>query len=53
MEKGIIIFVVVEQDFTPILGKNACEQMELIKVMYENISSINAIISKYEDVFSG
>lgn len=45
-------FVVVEQDFTPILGKQACEQMDLIKVIYENISSINGIMSKYEDVFS-
>ncbi|XP_063615279.1 uncharacterized protein LOC134788321, partial [Penaeus indicus] len=30
-KKYSVNFIVVEQDFTPILGKRACEQMDLIK----------------------
>ena len=45
-------FVVVGQEFVPILGKRTSEQMNLITVNYENISLVNDNFSNFNDVFS-
>ena len=50
-------FVVVEEDFTPLLGKVTSEKMGLITVHYENFESVSKIVvdadllSGYSDVF--
>ena len=50
-KKYSIEFIIVEQDFTPLLGKAASEQMELITVNYDNINAISVIPKGYEEVF--
>ena len=40
-KKYYVEFVVVQQMYTPILGKRASEQMGLIQINYENISAVN------------
>lgn len=45
-------FVVVKEEFVPILGKRASEQMNLITVNYDNICAVKDVISEYSDVFS-
>ena len=50
-------FVVVEEDFTPLLGKVTSEKMGLITVHYENFKGVSKIavvavlLSGYSDVF--
>ena len=50
-------FVVVEEDFTPLLGKVTSEKMGLITVHYENFESVSEIavdadlLSSHNDVF--
>ena len=51
MKKYSVEFVVVKQDFMPLLGRKASEQMNLIVVNYDNICAVN-IISDYNDVFA-
>ena len=48
-------FIVVAEEYTPLLGKRTSEQMGLITVNYENISAMNVqddVMSKYKDVFN-
>lgn len=45
-------FIVVGQEFVPILGKRTSEQMNLITVHYENINQVNDKFSDFNDVFS-
>ena len=51
MKKYSVEFVVVKQDFMPLLGRKASEQMNLIAVNYDNICAVN-ILSDYNDVFA-
>ena len=50
-------FVVVEEDFTPLLGKVTSEKMGLITVHYENFESLSNsvvdvdLLSGHSDVF--
>ena len=56
-KKFRIEFVVVGEDFTPLLGKVTSEKMGLITVHYENFESVSKIVvdadllSGYSDVF--
>ena len=50
--KHSVEFLVVKDDLVPILGKRASEQMKLMTIHYENISTINETFITYRDVFS-
>lgn len=50
-DKFSVEFIVVEQDFTPLLSKHAAEQMRLMKIYYENIACVDDILSNYPEVF--
>ena len=54
-KKYILTFVVVKEKLTPLIGKNACEQMGLINVRYDRICSMTqgTILTEYTDVFEG
>ena len=47
--KYLVNFVVVDHCTTPILGSMAIQQMELIKVLQENISSVQTIPQSIEE----
>ena len=51
-KKYSVEFVVVKEEYTPLLGKRTSEQMGLITVNYENICVVNDVFSEYSDVFS-
>ena len=51
-KKYSVEFVVVKENFKPLLGKKASEQMGLIKINYENICNVTDVMSVYSDVFS-
>ena len=53
-KKYSLTFVVVKEKLTPLIGKNACEQMGLINVRYDRICSMtqNTIFTEYTDVFN-
>ena len=50
-KKYSVEFIVVEQDYTPLLGKTTSEGMGYITVHYENISAVSDIPAKYDEVF--
>ena len=50
-KKYSVEFIVVEQDYTPLLGKRASEGMGYITVHYENISAVNDIPARYDKIF--
>ena len=43
-------FIVVDGEYTPVIGKVDCEKMKLITVNYENINSMDTV-NKYNTVF--
>ena len=43
-------FIVVDVEYTPVIGKVDCEKMKLITVNYENINSMDTV-NKYNTVF--
>ena len=53
-----VLFTVVAEDLMPVLGANACQQMNLITVNKENIRQVTALenkvdlIDEYKDVFN-
>lgn len=49
-KKYTLEFVVVEGNYTPVIGKIDCEKMKLITVNYENINSMETL-NKYSTVF--
>ena len=50
-KKYSVEFIVVDGNYTPLLGKRTSEQMGLITVNYENISATTDILNRYSDVF--
>ena len=58
-KKHNVEFVVVSENFTPLLGKYASEQMQFITVNYNNIcklqnkelNAVDDIFHEYSDVF--
>ena len=67
-KKYSVEFVIVESDFTPLIGRRAAEAMKLITVNYENLAPVNvasadgdskippsleALLNKYSEVFDG
>ena len=54
-KKYSVEFTVVQEQLTPILSKNASEQMQLLTVNYENIKSVknyDSILNNYSEVFN-
>ena len=53
-----VLFTVVAEDLMPVLGANACQQLDLITVNKENIRQVTALeskvdlIEKYRDIFN-
>ena len=51
-------FIVVEENLTPLLSRNAAEKMELITVNYERFESVNGVMNssdilrRYPDIFN-
>lgn len=50
-KKYVVDFVVVKEEYMPLLGKKTSEEMQLITVNYENISVVQDVIHDFEDVF--
>ena len=54
-------FIIVDEDTTPLLGSRTVQQMNLVKVQYENIAVVQQpkeltkqeLVKEYEDVFTG
>ena len=43
-----VLFTVVAEDLMPVLGANACQQMDLITVNKENIRQVTALENKVD-----
>lgn len=50
-KKFNVNFIICHDDFTPILGLRASEQMKLIRVNHENFEKVNGISSEFNPVF--
>lgn len=49
-KRYIVDFVIVKEDYMPLIGKKTSEQMQLITVNYENISAVHDVLQNFEDV---
>ena len=58
-KKYSVEFIIIKEDFMPLLGKRAAEQMNLIVVNFHNmkpvhkLTTVSSIVIQYQDVFNG